>query len=395
MRIKRLRLLLVELWQPVVLILLGVLLISFLLFYKLSSLTPGLSTSEVISHNAASSVSVIVRNPVYAPYKLLSYLLSKTGLPIKFSIRAASAAFAALTIGLFYYIVSRWHSTRVALFGSFLFASSAWLLHYARYASPDISSTLLLAALAYGHWFRKTKRSVIAVVIGSILVSSLMYVPGMIWVIILAIIWQRKQVKIHLRPLKYNLPLVIVITALLLVPLVYGVIRQPSLIKILIGLPATGLPKPYDFLRHLINVPVQIFVRGAYNPTVWLGRLPLLDVFSSVILLLGIYSYYHKRQLDRAKLLAGSLVIGSLLVALHGSVSIIILAPTIYLLMSSGVGYLLNQWLMVYPRNPLARGIGIGLVSLLIAMCCFYNLKQYFVAWPSAPATKRVFQQQL
>ena len=108
--------------------------------------------------------------------------------------------------------------------------------------------------------------------------------------------------------------------------------------------------------------------------------------------LLGIYAYYNKRKLDRTKLIAGVLVLGTVLIGLQGSVSMILLAPFVYLLITAGVAYLLDQWLTVYPRNPLARFIGVSLIILTVGLSCLFNLRHYFVAWPNAPATKQVYK---
>ncbi|MGZ6005280.1 MAG: hypothetical protein ACXWLH_03960 [Candidatus Saccharimonadales bacterium] len=395
MKLKRLRLFVADNWQPTLFWTLGLIVVAGVLLFRLGTLTPGLSQPEIANHLRSGGLKQIIDNPLNAPYNLLNLGLSKLGRSGALSLRAVSAAYAFVTVLLFYYVVSRWHDKKTAIWGTLLFVTSAWFLHYARLAVPSISATLLLASLAYGHWIRKTKHSAFVGIIGIILAAWLIYIPGLVWFVVIGGIWQSKHIGEHLKDTKLSIPVIIGLGVALLTPLAVAISRQPSLLKPMAGLQSGGLPNPYDYFRHLLNVPFQIFFRGPNNPVVGLGRLPLLDVFTLTMFVLGIYTYIQRKQLDRSKILAGTLVIGSLLVALQGSLSIIVLAPVVYLIVTAGVGYFANQWLKVYPRNPLAKSIGIALVSLLVALSCIYNLRQYFVAWSQAPATKRVYQQRL
>lgn len=388
------RSLLGDYWQPALFWLIGLALVITVLFYKLGSLTPYLSRTETASHSQVTSLTSIVDNPLNTPYKLLAVGIDKLGHNNTFGLRAVSALFGLATVVLFYYVVSRWYDKRTAVLGTLLFATSAWFLHYTRVATPAITSTLLLASLAYGHWIRKTKRSAFVGILGVIIAASLIYIPGLIWFVIGGVIWQRKQIGEHLKEMKLSLPLVAILGVILLAPLAIALSRDPSLLRGLAGLPART-PNPYDYVRHVLNVPFQIFFRGPNNPILWLGRLPLLDVFTSTMFIIGIYTYWKRRKLDRTKILGGLLIGSALLVGLQGSLSIIVLAPTIYLIVAAGISYLTNQWLSVYPRNPLARTVGITLISILVALSCVYSLRQYFIAWSQSPATKKSYQQRL
>lgn len=394
MRFKKIKLLLSTYWQPTIFWLVGLGLILGVLLFKLGTLTPNLSRPEVAYQSNVDSLKGIVDNPLNGPYKILSYSFSKLGNSSIFSLRTASAVYGLLTILLFYYVVSRWHDKRTAIWGTLLFATSAWFLHYARIAMPGISGTLLLAALAYGHWLRKTKRSAFVGIVGIILAAWLIYIPGMVWFVIVGGIWQSKKIGEHLKDTKLSIPFVFALGVGLLAPLVIAVTKQPELLNNLAGLPH-NLPNPYDYIRHVLNVPFQIFFRGPSNPIIWLGRLPLIDVFTTTMFIIGVYTYWQRIKLDRARILAGTLIVGTLIVGLQGSFSIIALAPILYLVVTAGLSWMSKQWLDVYPRNPLARGIGITLISIVVVLSCLYNLKHYFVAWPQAPATKKVYQQKL
>ncbi len=392
---KQFRLFLIKVWEPLLGGLLGLALVSIVLFYKLGSLVPGFSKTEIVHFSGLNSFRAIANNPLNAPYKLLHFGLNNLYHQSPYASRAISAAFGLVAVALFYYVVSRWHSRNIAILGTILFASSSWFLHITRLATPDILQTVLLATIAYGTWIRKTQRSTLVISLGVFLACLLAYIPGLIWFLVIGGIWQRKAVARHVKHAQIALLPAVIFGLALLSPLVIALIRQPELLKSFVGLPSHNLPTPYDIFRHIINVPFQIFFRGPNDPTIWLGRLPLLDLFSATMCVLGIYFYFYQRKLDRTKIIIGSLIIGDVLVGFRGQVASVILMPFIYILITAGIAFMLNQWFSVFPRNPLARTIGTGLIVLAVALSGYYNLRHYFVAWPNAPITKQSFNQQL
>ena len=80
---------------------------------------------------------------------------------------------------------------------------------------------------------------------------------------------------------------------------------------------------------------------------------------------------------------------------LGGAVTLSVLVPTLYLIVVAGIAYVLHFWLRMFPRNQLARGTGIAVVSLAVALACAYNLQQYFVAWPHNPDTAALYHYKL
>jgi len=78
-----------------------------------------------------------------------------------------------------------------------------------------------------------------------------------------------------------------------------------------------------------------------------------------------------------------------------GSMTVNVLLPFIYMIIAAGVTYLLGQWMEVFPRNVFARSTGIVLLGFVIALCCVYNFRRYFVAWPTSPTTRTIFSREL
>jgi hypothetical protein len=131
--------------------------------------------------------------------------------------------------------------------------------------------------------------------------------------------------------------------------------------------------------------------KGPTTATVWLPRLPILDFFSLIMMVLGALFYAKHIRAPRTRMLLILFILGAALFALGGPVTISILVPLMYLLVTAGFGYLLHEWLLVFPRNPLARSLGFSLLGIAVSLSCIYNLRAYFVAWPHNSATEAAF----
>lgn len=379
-------------WEPLIgFVIVGSFIVGLLVF-KLGNLVPGFSSSEIATMHDSSNLSAIISNPINAPYKFINLVLTHFHYSSQFAMRGVSVLFGGITIALFYYVLSRWHTARIALLGTILFATSSVFLHYARLAEPAITSMLLISALAYGSWLHNAKKPRLSLSIGILLTVALLYIPGIIWFFLVGCIWQRKLLLDYFKQSPIVGSFLILLGLILLSPLGYGLYTNPDLIKTLIGLPAHTFPSVFEYLKNFLGVLTELFVRGPADPVVWLGRLPLLDIFTIAMCLLGIFMSFTKRQLDRKKMLIGSLTGGILLVSLGGSVSVTILLPFIFILATSGITLMLQQWFTVYPRNPLARILGTSILTIAVLMTCFYHINSYFIAWPNAPETKQAFQ---
>lgn len=382
-------------WRTIAIISSIVLLVGGLLLFRLDSQTPAASPSEAQAVKATANLQQIMDNPTFAPHKTLQYGLGLAGWDNLFAMRLVSVLFGLAVIISFYFLLKLWTTPLLAVLGTLLLFTSGWFLHYARLATPEVLyGTLLIlvalgASLEHSRWRKLTLLTFIAV-------SALaLYIPGLIWFVLAGLVWRRKLVLKELKRVPWAVTtMYVLLFAALLVPLVWAISRDLGLIRLLLGLPAE-LPNVLEFIRRLLNVPVQILLRGPADPVVWLGRLPLLDIFSSVMAIAGGYVILRKWQFDRSKLLVGVLVLGAILMALGGPVQTSLLTPFIYAIVAIGIAYMLEEWLSVFPRNPIARKLGAVLIIAATAVACFYHVRLYFVAWHNAPATKAAYTVQL
>lgn len=382
-------------WQPLLIGLSVALVVSTVLGFRIGSLTQGVSEPEKQYVSSITSGQELLKHPSFMPHKLPTYILFKLGVTRPAAYRAVSATLAIGAVVSCFFILRRWYSLRVAILGSWLVLTSAWLLHYARLAVPESSFLLLMPLLWAAVWMYNTPKRRLAIVV--LLVASIVsfYIPSFCWLIIGGIIWQRKIILEQFADTEWWFRVLAgLLTMTLLAPLLYAVIVNHGELLLISGLP-NSLPKASEILRNLINIPMHLFLQGPNNPVTWLARIPLLDMFSAVMLLLGIYSLRYHILLIRSQLVVATSVILIFFTLSGGLVTMLALLPLIYLLIVGGIAFMLRQWFVIFPRNPVARGVGTTIMSIVVAMVSFYHINHYFIAWPHAPATRDAFQQTL
>jgi len=374
-----------------------ILILAALLLWRLGSLTHGLSQPEVAAASFSSSWHHLAANPLFLPLHVVQWLIltvvSHHGATVT---RLASTCYGILALLAFAYILRRWYGIKTAFYGTLLFACSAWFLHVSRFAGNDVMyvwgvPTLLALQIL---WERRSNQLQVQImsVVG---LAMLLYVPGMLWLVALSIGLQFDMVREGWQQIQTSRRRLLLVASLglFMLPLVWSGIHTPSVLLAWVGLPQ-HFDQPIHIVQRLGLSGTYLFYRGPFQPTLWLDRQPVLGIFELVCFLLGLVFYARHFGAPRTRQLFALLVVGIVLFALQGPVTYSVVVPLVYLVVTGGVGYLLHEWLHVFPRNPLARGIGFGLMALVIALACFYNLRSYFVAWPHSKAAQSAFVKQ-
>ncbi len=381
-------------WWAIILIVLALAAIVFLMIYRLGNLMPGITYNENTLYGMRLGWHGIYHNPLNLPMKLLWSIDFKLFAPIgHFLLRLPSAITGGLTIVAYYILLQLWFGTRSAIIGTILFATSAWTLHVSRLATIDIEYLaattffLLLAAILQ----KKIKTKYIYWLI-NIAWGLLLYVPGMVFLIVYNIFRQRREISFGFRTQNTIISKIIyLLSAIIWLPLlIINFIRSPHTITSWLAFP-NHFANIFHIIKEFGAVFYHIFIYGPLLPSLWLGRLPILDIFGIIAALAGIYFYVTHIRATRTHLIFVSIILGSLLVALGGGVSISIVMPLIYILVTTGIAYLLSQWLSIFPENPIARSVGYTLIALAITASVIYNVRSYFIAWPHNQTSISVF----
>lgn len=375
------------------LVVLSVLFISFVfLFQSLNSLTGAqYSTGEAATLAGASSLSVIWDNPVNAAHKLLTWglssLQSEWGL---LATRVASAIAATATVILFYWVSAHLFSRRIALLGTLLFFGSAFLLHAGRYGEPYIMQMAPLLLLGGVFLYERAYHPTIALYVIAGVFGLALYIPGAIWFVVLGAVltWPaiRKLVRAHGGLHVWLAALVFVAMAL---PLTVAGIHDSTIL-----LQAAALPQQvptWPETLESVKLLGQAIVYRSYLPaTQALQGAPLLNITEVILFIAGLIALALTPRLRSNYFILGALALAVLLILLGGGAKIAMLAPFIYLAIATGVFYLLDQWLTVFPRNPIARSLGVIVMTIVVLFSVYFHGRAYYVAWPNAPETQQV-----
>lgn len=366
-----------------------------LLLYKLGSLTGGrLSYAEWQVSTATYGWHSIYQNPLYLPLNLLHYIIDFfSSSHNQFLTRLPNAMLGALTIAIFAWLIRLWHGIRTAILGTLLFATSAWVLHVSRLASYDVTYLLMLPALLLSIAGLRRHAAKASIYYGSLMLwGALLYIPGSVWLIALAIFWERKAIKQGWKTFAaWQQRLAYILAGLIWLPLLAIELTRPGMMRLWLGLPQ-HLGTPLTIAKRFGDVFAHLFIYGPSSPSLWLDQAPLLDILALVMVVLGIYFYAAHWRVGRARILLSFFLLGATLISLGGPVSLSLVVPLLYICAATGVAYLLHQWLQVFPFNPIARTIGISLVVAAISLSCLYNLRAYFVAWPHNSVTQTTFR---
>lgn len=367
-------------------------LISILLVYRLDTLLPGYSATEQAAYNSGTSLRAIWDNPINAPFTLLVFVLRQVIGDQLLATRLASVMLGWLTVVLFCVVTYLWFGKRTAFIGTLLFGTSSWFLHVSRLGTPEVLFFGLFILVACGIWLRE-RQSGLAIIGGLSLCALALYVPGMAWLLILGGLWQLRTIDRTFRSKPGPVFAGSFLFLALLAPLVWHFYKHPDLITSWLYLP-DDWKHPWQFVIDALHVPLSFFVRQPHeNPELWLGRLPVFTLFATTMFVFGAFLFWKHARLARTRIIITLAILGSIAIAITGNrVGITILVPFAYLVVTAGIGYIVDIWYEIFPRNPIARGIGTVAIAVTIAAACLYPLQGYFTAWPHAEKTRAIFQ---
>ncbi|HEY9715588.1 MAG TPA: hypothetical protein V6C72_19095, partial [Chroococcales cyanobacterium] len=180
-----------EHWRLASVITLCSVIVAGLLLFRLGSLAGNMSAGEAAAAHAAGSWHNLVDNPLYAPLKavqwLLFFVIPHHGQTIT---RLPSVLFGVSSIWAFAYILRNWYGVRTAIFGTILFAFSSWFLHAARLADFDIMYLWGMLMLIATHIMVDRAKRSLTLLTATMLTALILYIPGMVWLIALNLVWQ-------------------------------------------------------------------------------------------------------------------------------------------------------------------------------------------------------------
>lgn len=372
-------------------------LVVFLYIYRLGSLSGGLSISEFKTTGLRLGLTGILNDPLYLPIKLVRsvifFVFTDHGQTLT---RLPNVLFGLLTVGAFAWCIWLWHGVRTGFLITLLFVTSAWVLHVSRTATYDVlylwSIPTLLLVQALIHEYKSSKLVWFLAISCWTLIA---FIPGMIWLIIAQFIIKRQDFVKFYKEISSKsfklLMLVIPIAGITLLTLGFLKEASPAL---WLGLQTNDISILANIKRFL-GIPLHLLIFGPLYPDIWLGHAPIFDAFTWLCAALGVYFYIRKFRAVRAITIFTFVTICAVLVGTLGLVVYSSLIALGYMIAAAGIAYLTYEWMKVFPRNPLARAVGVTIIATLVCLACIYNLRSYYVAWPHNVDTIQHFNNRL
>ncbi len=379
------------LWKVALVAVIVVGVVVTLLFYRIGNLAPGYSNKEVGQYIFTEKSSNIRINPINSPITVPQYLIKKAGHKnIKWS-RVVSASVGLLSILCFFLVIKSWHTDRIAYIATAMYATSSWLLLAARTGDSQILLTLLPLMIIIYLWLEQTKKRKLAVLSAVVIFSLLLYVPAGVLIIAAALSLRGKKLLSELKTTPpWFLAIMGVVLLILISPLLRAVTSNHNIGLYLLGLP-THMVSVSTFVSNIFNTFGAVFVNSNRSTFAQIGSVGLLDIFSVMVMFAGAIYYGKRFRLDRSKYLLIGTILALTLIGLGGLVTISVLLPLLYMLIAGGLAWLLHQWFTIFPRNPIARSVGMILLVAAVSVSIFFNTYRYFIAWPHMTTTKQTY----
>lgn len=373
-------------------VILGVLVVTWLY------IPGGLSLDELNSTVKSGALPTLLRNldptaAINLPYHLIQYLSIKLFGLTPLSIKLPSlllSLFSALGLIL---LLRNWFRHNVAVITTVLVISTGSFMFLAQNGTPATLAIfwpvwLLVSALMVS---RRAAWAPFWKLLLLFLAGLSLYTPFGIYVFLA--LGSAGVLHPHLRYLvgqfaKTRLMVGLLITLLIIAPLIYAIVMQPSVGLELLGVPATW-PNLTDNAVQLARLYLD-FV----TPSSGLILTPVYGLGTILLIVLGVVRLATMKYTARSYVVTAWLILLVPLVVIQPAYHSITFIP-IVLLIALGVSLLISRWYGLFPRNPYARAIGLIPLAILIGGMVLSGFDRYTYGYLYDPRTAVHFSDDL
>lgn len=174
-------------------------------------------------------------------------------------------------------------------------------------------------------------------------------------------------------------------SVILTAPLIYLIVRNPSLAPQLLGAPESWPPDLWQNIKILIQQYLNFI-----NPQSGVLMTPVLGLGSIALILLGAWQLFTIRYTAKSYTLTAWIALLLPVLLINPMFTSVTFVPLL-LLLASGLGYLLRSWYGLFPRNPYARFVGIVPLTVLVGGLVITGVGRYFDGYRHDPVTAGSF----
>lgn len=364
----------------------------FLYGWRLGNLTAGMSPAEAEARHNSSSLSLIIDNPTNAPHRVIQLTFQHFGKHGAFWLRLVSVGFALAAIGAFYILTKWWFGRLIAFLGTLLFATTPWVVTLARSVTPDITLLSPLFIILAFVWLQRAKTKPAAPYLVLVVLSAVsIYVPGVLWFVVFGAIFLQRTLIVTLKRVgRWWLMSGVLLFLLIITPLTLAIAKESEVAKDILLIPSSW-PSGVELLKSL-GWSISTFVlqtRQHYAFAV--GRLPILDIVQVVLVVVGVYAMWRKVRKIIA-FLSLLVIVGIAVSTVNNNARLLLMGiPALSIIAAAGLRHLQLKWSVVFPHNPLARGLAISLMLLVVISHTAYGIRYALLAWPHSDQTRQTY----
>lgn len=358
----------------------------------------GLSAGELQSATTSFNLSFSSFDPamiIQLPY----HLLQQASINL-FGLSNLSIKLPSLLLGLgsavgMLLLLKAWFRPNISILTTILVITTGQFLYIAQSGTASIlyifwSIWLLVSALMVSRHARRS--SIWKIALFGIAALSL-YTP--LGVYILIALASAVALHPHLRYLvrrmfRFRLRVAIAATVALviLLPLLYGLYKQPSLALTLLGIP--------DAWPHLLDNAGRILSQYFDFVSPSSGELmkPVYGLGPLLLIILGIFRLVTTNYTARSYIITTWSVLLIPVLLINPNFISITFVPAV-ILMAMGLNALLGNWYNIFPKNPYARIAGLIPLTILVGGMVFSGAGRYIYGYTYDPNTAGYFSQDL
>jgi hypothetical protein len=369
-----------------------VLIIGFLLFWRLGTLTQGLSPAEYAARQNSHTVEQIVKSGVNAPYLLLQHGYAGIFDGSYAALRLTGVTVAILILLFLFLMLRSLFGLTNGLFALMVVGATPWVVLAARSSAPYIMLLWMVVPVAcFVLMSRARQRPEIWWLLLCASAALSLYTPGLFWFVLAGAALAGR----HYRSVTSRVNSLFLISGLtaaimILIPLAAALALEPGSIRKLALFPDKW-PGLAETLRSLGWAFTGLFWGIRRHIDIGIGRLPLLNFLQLALLVFGIYALGSRMRLTSLAL-GGWLLLSVVLSGINNDPHLLLLGlPAAGVLIAAGLRLLYIEWRRVFPLNPFSYALAILLITLVVSAHLLYAVRYTLVAWPRTPETKVIY----
>lgn len=376
----------------------GVMIISLIgLLYVAAFLIPGAISSgaeqSIIAASRLSFDTLLQHSLINMPFYLLQDAsLSLFGVTL-LGIKLPTLLLALTTAICMALLLRRWFSGGIAVLASILVIATGQFLFLAQSGSIGIlylfwPTLLLLFATLVANRARFHGVWKIAFFVSAALS---LYTPLSIYVLIA--MGSAVLIHPHLRHIIRKLPRWRIIAGIaialgIVAPLVYTIVREPSIGLTLLGIPAQW-PDIFANLQTLFSQYFGFMTLGTGSIL-----LPIFGLASMLIILYGFARLVKSYETVQSHVVLAWVILLLPVLIVNPTYVSIMFVP-LFLLLASGLEGILRRWYKLFPKNPYARVTGLIPLVILVSSMVLFGLERYAYAYRYSPDTVHNFSRDI